>query len=74
MPADPIQPTRKSRGRPAIGKGAPVQVRLRPEMEQAVDAAIAASEEPKPTRPELIRRALAEWLRAQGFLTGEGGR
>lgn len=34
----------------------------------AVDAAIAAQPEPKPGRPEMIRRALADWLRERGYL------
>lgn len=70
MAASTLNATKKPRGRPATGKGVPVQVRLQPELEQAVDAAIAAAPDPKPTRPELIRRALAAWLRGEGFLGG----
>ncbi|WP_349371773.1 hypothetical protein [Salinarimonas sp.] len=60
--------SKKSRGRPPTGIGKPVGLRLYPELEAAVDAAIAAQPEPKPGRPEMIRRALADWLRERGHL------
>lgn len=56
----------KRRGRPATGKGEPVTVRLQPEQLGALDAWIAIQPDPKPTRPEAIRNALAEWLISLG--------
>ena len=53
----------KKRGRPATGKGVQVVVRLQPDDLDALDAHIAAQPEPKPTRPEAIRRVLAKGLR-----------
>ncbi|PZO73959.1 MAG: hypothetical protein DI632_13990 [Sphingomonas hengshuiensis] len=49
----------KSRGRPATGKGQPVTVRLKPNQLAALDRWIEAQPEPRPTRPEALRR-LAE--------------
>jgi hypothetical protein len=57
-----MQPQKKSRGRPPIGKGIPVQVRFRPPELSSLDAFIAAQPEPRPSRPEAIRRLLAEAL------------
>ncbi|WP_349371772.1 hypothetical protein [Salinarimonas sp.] len=45
-----------------------VNVRMARDMIEAVDAAAEAQPEPKPGRPEMVRRALAEWLRGRGFL------
>lgn len=45
----------KKRGRPATGKGEPVNVRLQPEHLTALDAWITRQPEPKPSRPEAIR-------------------
>jgi hypothetical protein len=53
---------KKKLGRPAIGKGLQFNAMLRPEMAAAIDAWIAAQPEPRPTRPEAIRRLLAEAL------------
>ncbi|HMO28595.1 MAG TPA: ribbon-helix-helix protein, CopG family [Enterovirga sp.] len=38
-----------------------------PEMTAALDAA-AAAEDDKPSRSELIRRIVTEWLKAKGML------
>jgi hypothetical protein len=58
-----ISATKKSkRGRPATGKGEPVQVRLQPSQIAAVDAWIEAQGDPKPSRPEAIRRLIDEGL------------
>ena len=53
---------KKKLGRPAIGKGLQFNAMLRPEMAAAIDAWIAAQPEPRPSRPEAIRRLLAEAL------------
>ncbi|MEQ6331975.1 ribbon-helix-helix domain-containing protein [Sphingobium sp. MK2] len=50
-----------ARGRPKIG-ATPVNVRLPPDDLAALDQWIAAQPEPRPTRPEAIRRVLAERL------------
>ena len=55
--------TNKRRGRPkTTGKGESVNLRLLPELMGALDAHIAMCPEPRPTRPEAIRRLLAEAL------------
>jgi metal-responsive CopG/Arc/MetJ family transcriptional regulator len=56
-------PATKKRGRPATGKGDPVQVRLKPELMTALDAWIDRQPERKPSRPEAIRQLLAECLK-----------
>lgn len=47
----------QKRGRPAIGKGTPVQVRLQPDDLELLDLWIAAND-PDSTRPEAMRRIL----------------
>jgi hypothetical protein len=54
---------KKRRGRPAIGPGEPVVVRMRPEQLSALDTWIARQPEPKPSRPEAIRQILAKHLK-----------
>lgn len=54
----------KKRGRPAIGQGAQIQVRLQPDLLALLDAAIVDNE----TRPEAIRRILTDWLSEKGYL------
>lgn len=53
---------KKKLGRPAIGKGRLVGVRLRPEDEGALNSWIGAQPEPRPTVPDAIRRLLRERL------------
>jgi hypothetical protein len=48
--------------------GIQIQVRVQPEHVAPLDALIAAQADPKPTRPEVIREALAEHLKAKGYL------
>ena len=60
--------TKNLGGRPATGIGTPVTVRLQPEPLAALDAWISDLGEPMPSRPEAVRRALAEHLRAKGYL------
>lgn len=61
--ASSISASTKKRGRPVTtGKGTPVMVRLQPDQLAALDAWIATQPEPKPSRPEAVRRLLAEKL------------
>ena len=56
----------KKRGRPkTTGSGELIGVRIHELMLSAIDAYIAAEPEPRPTRPEAIRRILAEVLAAK---------
>jgi hypothetical protein len=52
----------KKLGRPATGQGVLIGVRLHDLSLSALDAWIAAQPEPRPSRPEAIRRLLAEAL------------
>jgi len=45
----------KKRGRPAIGAGTPIQVRLQPEQLAALDAWIMRQDGRRLSRPEAIR-------------------
>lgn len=51
----------KKIGRPATGKGTPVQVRLQPDQLAAVDS-WAARQKDAPSRPEAIRRLVGKAL------------
>jgi hypothetical protein len=53
---------KKKTGRPRVDSEA-VNVRLEREMLDTIDAWIAAQPDPKPTRPEAIRRILSEALK-----------
>lgn len=57
---------KSSRGRPRID-ATPVNVRLPPEQLAPLDAWISDQPGPKPTRPEAVRHALADWLNGQGY-------
>src|SRR5580704_7034976 len=48
--------SRKRRGPPATGKGLLIGVRLQPDNLSALDGWITGQPDPKPTRPEAIRR------------------
>jgi hypothetical protein len=48
--------------------GIQIQVRVQPEHVAPLDALIEARLDPKPSRPEVIREALTEHLRAKGYL------
>jgi len=54
-----ISNVRKSRGRPAVG-ATPITVRLVPDLLARLDAWIALQPDPKPSRPEAMRRALTQ--------------
>jgi hypothetical protein len=47
----------QKRGRPAVGKGIPIQVRLQPDDLELLDLWIAANA-PETSRPEAVRRIL----------------
>jgi hypothetical protein len=49
--------TKKSRGRPAIGKGTQIQVRLQPDLLAKVDA-LREKHDPVPSRQEAIRQII----------------
>ena len=57
---DDAVPRKKKRGPPATGKGALIGVRFQRSMLVSIDAWIAAQPEPKPSRPEAIRRFVFE--------------
>lgn len=58
--------TKKNRGgRPRVN-ATPVTVRIPPDLLDALDR--YASEQNFPSRPDAIRRALADWLQKAGYL------
>lgn len=75
-----IRGAAKSRGRPkTTGPGQSTNVRLLPPIGDALDAWIAQQPDPKPSRPEAIRRLLEIGLRQEfggedgiGALSAEG--
>lgn len=48
--------------------GIQIQVRVQPEQVAPLDALIAAHADPKPSRPDVLREALTEHLKAKGYL------
>jgi hypothetical protein len=52
----------KKRGRPSIGKGLQFNSSFRPELAARIDAWIGKQPEPKPSRPEAIRRLVEKGL------------
>ena len=64
-----IRDNTKRRGRPkTTGKCTLIGVRLLSPVLDPLDAWIADQPDPKPSRPEAIREALAEHLKAKGYL------
>jgi len=59
---------RKKRGPAPTGKGQQVVVRFHDPLLSALEAFAADQGDPSPSRPEAVRRALAEHLRAKGYL------
>src|SRR4051812_46017335 len=55
---------KKRRGPLPTGKGEPIVVRTQPDLMAALDAWIARQPEPKPSRPEAVRRLVALGLKA----------
>jgi hypothetical protein len=64
LPASPDKPKKKM-GRPPTGIGPVIGVRLYPEMQAELDAWIADQPDPKPSKPEAIRRLMSRALRAK---------
>lgn len=58
---------KKKRGPAPTGKGAPIQVRLQPDLLTAVDLLIQ-HEEWAATRPDILRQALTHYLTYRGYL------
>jgi hypothetical protein len=58
------KPTKKM-GRPPTGIGRTIGLRLYPEMEAELDGWIADQPEPKPSKPEAIRRLVGMALRGK---------
>jgi hypothetical protein len=58
---------RESKPRPKQ-PGIQIQVRVQPEQVACLDAWIENHPEPKPSRPEAIREAISEHLKAKGYL------
>jgi hypothetical protein len=50
----------------------PVMIRMTPEMIAALDDA-RRNVSDLPTRPELVRRVMTDWLRQQGYLPEDEG-
>jgi len=63
--ASTINASKKSRGRPAIGKGVPIQVRLQPDLLAKIDA-LRAKHDPVPSRPEAIRQIIEATFKMMG--------
>jgi len=70
-----IRDITKKRGRPkTTGKGVGLLVRLHSPELSKLDDWIARQPEPKPTRPEAIRRLVEKGLIGEGVDQGESGR
>jgi hypothetical protein len=52
----------KKLGRPATGRGSLIGVRLQPDLLASLDAFVGKQADPKPSRPEAIRRILENAL------------
>ena len=57
----------KKRGRPTIDTE-PITVRLPREVIEAIERARRAMDVP-PTRPQIVRTALIDWLKARGYFS-----
>jgi hypothetical protein len=64
MPDQETLQPRKRRGPLPTGQGFPIQVRLQPVQLAVLDAWIAKQPDPKPSRPEAIRRLVEKAIRA----------
>ena len=66
-----ISKTKNKGGRPRTD-ATPVMVRVPPLQLAPLDALIADQPEPKPSRPDVIREALTEHLKAKGYIKADG--
>jgi Arc/MetJ-type ribon-helix-helix transcriptional regulator len=62
-----ISVKQKKRGRPATGTDPITGVRLPEQTRAALLAYIAAQPEPRPSQSDVIRAAVAAWLREHGY-------
>lgn len=58
--------TKRARGRPRTGRGTPIMVRAGVGLLARVDAWIAEQPDPKPSRPEAVRRLVGAALGSDG--------
>ena len=61
---DPENKTGRAAGRPPIGEGQKLGLRIRPELDEAIKRWMAEQDDPKLTKPEAIRRLLWKALSA----------
>jgi hypothetical protein len=61
---------KKQRGPPPTGKGTPVMVRIQPDQLAALDEWIASAPHRIESRPDAIRKIVADYLRRRGFIKG----
>jgi hypothetical protein len=62
-----ISDSRKKRGRPSTGIGKAIGLRLYPELEATLDAWIEEQPDPKPSRPDAIRKLIDRGAKAEQF-------
>lgn len=63
-----ISVTHKKRGRPATGKNPPVNVRMPPDLADAISKFVADQDPQLPNTSEAIRAILRDWLIGHGYL------
>jgi hypothetical protein len=64
-------PMPTKRGRPYAGGRDPlIGVRMPVDVRDAIDAAAGQEKDSTPTRSEMIRRIVTDWLRRRGYLKG----
>lgn len=60
--------TKKDKGgRPRVD-ATPITVRIPPTLLGPLDALVAEQPDPKPSRPDVLREALSEFLKLKGYL------
>ena len=57
-----VSDNKKPVGRPATGIGTMIGVRMQPDQLEELDGWIAKQDDPKPSRPEAVRRILKDAL------------
>lgn len=63
---NPENKAKRGAGRPAIGEGHKLGLRIRPDLDEAITRWAAEQGDPKMTKPEAIRRLLWKALRRTG--------